>query len=291
MDVATHFPLILQRVFNTPLVLRPEKAEMVRLALAERIGVADPSRFAIFDEDERAMTLGGGRRVERRGYDVIDNIAIIPICGTLVQKLGQARPWCGMLGYDSIRYNFNTALEDEEVDGILLDIDSPGGEVAGCFDLADAMLAARGTKPVWAHCNEQMCSGAFAVGCTADRIISAGTGVSGSIGVVWMHVDWSQFNADHGLNVTYITRGKRKIDGNPDQPLSDEAAAIIGAQIDAVGERFEALVGRARNIDPKAVLDLQAGVFMGKEANKNRLVDEIMPIDQAFAAFRQELNS
>lgn len=277
MDVATNFPLICQRLFNAPLVLRPEKAEMLRLFMAQRLGAAAPVNFEIIEEDERDT---------RRAYAVTQGIAIIPICGTLVQKLGSARPWCGMLGYDSIRKNFADALNDPEVDGILLDIDSPGGEVAGCFDLVDAMYGARGIKPVWASINECCCSGAYAVGSIADRMDIAGTGVTGSIGVVWMHVDWSKFNAMKGVDVTYVTYGDRKVDGNPNFPLGDEALARIQAQIDAVGNRFVVTAARNRDLDPDAVEALQAGVFMGADAVKAGLADTVRPIEQTFAAFQ-----
>jgi ClpP class serine protease len=74
----------------------------------------------------------------------VAGVAVIPICGTLVQKLGSLRPYSGMTGYDGIRQAFLTALADPEVNGICLDIDSPGGEVAGCFDLVDEIYNARG---------------------------------------------------------------------------------------------------------------------------------------------------
>jgi ClpP class serine protease len=70
-------------------------------------------------------------------------IAVIPISGTLVQKLGSLRPYSGMTGYDGIRQAFLTAMEDQDVSGICLDIDSPGGEVAGCFDLVDVIYSSR----------------------------------------------------------------------------------------------------------------------------------------------------
>jgi signal peptide peptidase SppA len=250
-----------------------------------------PANFAVFDEDDRAVTLGGDRHIERRGYELIDNIAVIPVCGTLVHKLGQARPWCGMLGYDSVRLNFLTALQDEEAEGILLDVESPGGEVAGCFDLVDMIASLRGTKPVWASVNEQACSGAYAIASAADHIATAGTGVSGSIGVVWMHVDWSKFNEEHGVEVTYLQYGARKTDAAPDMPLSDEAAMVIQKQIDVVGDRFVDTVARNRKLTFKAVREQEAGVFMGTEAVDLGLADAVMPIDQTFDEFRSKLSS
>jgi ClpP class serine protease len=90
------------------------------------------------------MTITGAESRSDPGYDNVLGVAVIPICGTLVQKLGSLRPYSGMTGYDGIRQAFLTAMEDPDISGICLDIDSPGGEVAGCFDLVDVIYGSRG---------------------------------------------------------------------------------------------------------------------------------------------------
>jgi ClpP class serine protease len=102
------------------------------------------------------------------GYDIVNGVAVIPVRGTLVQRTGTLRPYSGMTGYDGLRQNFLTALTDASVEGIVLDIDSPGGEVSGCFDLVDTIYAARGIKPIAAICAEHAFSAAFALATTAD---------------------------------------------------------------------------------------------------------------------------
>jgi ClpP class serine protease len=138
-------------------------------ALADRFGVA-----RLFRPSGEVVNLAGtdfqGGRAEERAYEVAAGVAIIPICGTLVQKLGTLRPYSGMTGYDGIRANLSMALEDPAVEAIMLDIDSPGGEVAGCFDLVDAIYAARGTKPIWAILSESAYSAAYAIASAADHI-------------------------------------------------------------------------------------------------------------------------
>ena len=88
---------------------------------------------------------------------------MIQVEGTLVQKLGTLRPYSGMTGYDGIRQNFLEALSDPAVEAIVLDIDSPGGEVAGCFDLVDTIYAARGEKPIWSVLSESAYSAGYAL--------------------------------------------------------------------------------------------------------------------------------
>ena len=168
-----NLPHLAQRLFNTPLALHPHKAEVVMAALTDRFGLTRIQSNADWADEEDDFFSRKGRDC---GYDVIEGIAVIPIQGTLVQKLGTLRPYSGMTGYDGIRASFLTAINDDAVKGICFDIDSPGGEVAGCFDLVDEIYAARGAKPIWSILSENAYSAAYALASAADRIIVPRTG-------------------------------------------------------------------------------------------------------------------
>lgn len=288
------FAHLAQRLFNTPLAIRPEKAEVVMAALAERLGISsvqrlDGSQFepgAWHDDDSGYSERG---RVIDTGYDVVEGIAVIPIQGTLVQKLGTLRPYSGMTGYDGIRQSFLTALIDPDVKAIALDIDSPGGEVAGCFDLVDTIYNARGDKPIWSILNESAYSAAYAIASAADRITVPRTGGVGSIGVIWMHVDWSAALQNNGFKVTFVTYGDQKADGHPELPLSPDAQARFQADINMMGELFVNTVARNRKIAADSVRDTQAGVFLGKPGVEAGLADAVMPPDAAFLALHASL--
>jgi signal peptide peptidase SppA len=217
-------------------------------------------------------------------------VAVIPVEGTLVQKLESVRPYSGMTGYDGIRQAFGAALEDPEVRAIVLQINSGGGEVAGCFDLVDAMYAARGVKPVWAILSENAFSAAYAIASAADRIIVPRTGGVGSIGVICMHVDWSRALEGAGLTVTFIHYGDRKVDGHPEVPLSPEALADFQADIDAMGELFVQTVARNRGLDANAVRATQAGCFLGDKGVAKGLADAVMAPDVAVQALLATLS-
>ena len=104
---------------------------------------------------------------------------------------------------------------------IALDIDSFGGEVAGAFDLADRIRAARAQKPVWAFVAEHACPRATRWPVQADRIMLPRTGAVGSIGVVTLHTDMSGALDQEGIAVTLIHAGQHKIDANPYRPLPE----------------------------------------------------------------------
>lgn len=221
-----NLPHLAQRLFNTPLALHPQKAEVVMAAMMDRFGITRINTLASdWLEDDESFTRKASK--QDAGYDVVGGIAVIPVQGTLVQKLGSLRPYSGMTGYDGIRQSFLTAISDPEVSGICLDIDSPGGEVAGCFDLVDEIYHARGSKPIHAILTENAYSAAYAIASAADRIHVPRTGGVGSVGVIVIHCDWSQRIKEDGLAVTIITYGDRKAESNPYVKLSDQARAAF----------------------------------------------------------------
>ncbi|MGO4379734.1 MULTISPECIES: S49 family peptidase [Telluria group] len=284
------FAFLAQRLFNTPLAITPRKAEVVMAALAERMGVSHIARSGaqMMDDDEYGYADPGQN--PRSGYDTVAGVAVIPIQGTLVQKLGTLRPYSGMTGYDGIRQNVLTALADSSVKAIVLDIDSPGGEVAGCFDLVDTIYRARGTKPIWSILNESAYSAGYAIASAADKVLVPRTGGVGSVGVIWAHMDWSKALTEAGFKVTFITYGDLKAEGRPEIELSDEARARFQADINTMGELFVETVARNRNIPAAKVRDTQAGTFLGAAGVAQGLADSVMAPDAAFRALLAELD-
>lgn len=288
------FEFLAQRLFNVPLAIAPGKAEVIMAALADRLGIGHIARLdgtaiaPLMMEDDDEGYSGAGRN-PRAGYDVVGGVAIIEVCGTLVQKLGSLRPYSGMSGYDGIRQNFLMAMTDPEVKAIMLDIDSPGGEVSGCFDLVDAIYNARGKKPIWSILNESAYSAAYAIASAADRIIVPRTGGVGSIGVIWMHMDWSKALTGAGFKVTFITYGETKADGHPEIPLSADALARFQSDIDTMGELFVTTVARNRNIPADSVRDTQAATYLGADGVSQGLADAVMAPDAAFRALLAEI--
>lgn len=287
------FEFLAQRLFNVPLAITPGKAEVIMAALAGRLGIGQIERIgnaapSMMEDDDYGYAEPG--RNPRKGYEVVGGVAIVPVCGTLVQKLGTLRPYSGMTGYDGIRQNFLTALTDPDVQAIMLDIDSPGGEVSGCFDLVDTIYKARGKKPIWSILNESAYSAAYAIASAADRIVVPRTGGVGSIGVIWMHMDWSKALTSAGFKVTFITYGDLKADGHPEIPLSEDARKRFQDDITTMGELFVSTVARNRNISAKAVRDTQAATYLGAAGVSRGLADEVMAPDAAFRALLAEIN-
>jgi ClpP class serine protease len=284
------YPHFAQRVFNTPLGLHPDKAEVILAALGERVGIAQVIRvdgrpLGAFDEQfaEEGETPEAGR------YDNVEGIAVIQVQGTLVQRLGTMRPFSGMTGYDGLREAFIGALIDPEVEAIALEIDSPGGEIAGCFDLVDTIYRARGIKPVWAILSENAYSAAYAIASAADVVTVPRTGGTGSVGVIYLHMSYERLLDEMGVEVTLITKGDLKGEGNEFKNLSASAFRRLRADVMSVGTLFDATVARNRSLKRSAVVDTQAATFLGGEGVQVGFADAVLAPDAAFRALLDEI--
>ncbi|HBU8230925.1 TPA: S49 family peptidase [Morganella morganii] len=279
-----NLPHLAQKLFNTPLAIHPQKAEVIVSSLTERLGITQ-IRSAMMEDDDEYFS----RKARKdSGYDVLEGIAVIPVYGTLVQKLGTLRPYSGMTGYDGIRRVFLTAVNDPEVKGICLDIDSPGGEVAGCFDLVDLIYAERGKKPIHAILSENAFSAAYAIASAADKIYVPRTGGVGSVGVIVIHCDWSQHIKDDGLKVSIITYGNRKAESNPYVSLSDEAKSAIQHDVDEMGRLFVSTVSRNRGLSETVIRNTQAACYLAAEGVQMGLADVVASPDVAFQELMKE---
>lgn len=221
-----------------------------------------------------------------------DGILHIPVKGVLLNDFGFALGNYAT-GYDYIWQAFKRGLEDSNVKGIALIINSPGGLVAGNFELVDKMYARRGEKPLRAFAADHAYSAAYSICSVADlgEINVTRTGGVGSIGVVIGHMDVSQAMATAGYKMTFIHYGKHKVDGNPYEPLPADVKARIQSRIDEMGEIFVSTVARNRGMDEKAIRDTEALTFTASEAVANGLADKIGTLEDAVAAFAADLSS
>ena len=234
-------------------------------------------RPAVLYPDDTPATEGRGPVV-----DLVGKVAIIPVSGILVH--GAYGFGYGETTYASIRTALCAALADDSVSGIALHIDSPGGEVAGCADLADAIVAARGSKPMHAIVDEMACSAAFWLASACDRITVPRTGCVGSIGVVSFLCDITRALDGAGVTVTTLTFGARKAELAPTSKLTRAARDRAQADIDAMGELFVSAVARNRRLRAQAVRDTEAGTFLGCDAVRAGLADAVGSAEDAFLA-------
>lgn len=203
-----------------------------------------------------------------------NGLAIIPIHGTLINRYGgYYHGW--ITGYNFIRSQRNAALADPDVTAIIYDVNSNGGEAAGCFELAGEMFDTRGVKPSLAVVDSNCYSAAYALASSADKISVTPSGGAGSIGVISMHIDMSKMLEDIGIKVSIIKSGDHKADGNPFEPLDESAKKEWQGRVDALRTDFVELVATNRGLDPKVVRDTEAMCYNAKDAQAIGLIDSV----------------
>jgi signal peptide peptidase SppA len=262
------------QVLNRPLLITPDKAQVILAVLSGRIGVSAPeaSRF----EGSPIVVDPDGRR-RARPYNVTNGVAVITITGSLVNRGAWIGADSGLTSYEGIQFQMKTAAADPAVRAVIIDLHTPGGEAVGAFETAAAVRSLTAKKPTVALVAGMAASAGYAIASGASEIVTTESGISGSIGVVFVHADMSKHLADKGIKPTLIFAGARKADGNPFEPLSTEVRADIQAEVNTLHELFLKTVaaGRGARLDVAKARATEARVFMGAEAVRVGLADRV----------------
>lgn len=293
------FAHVASRAFGRPLLLEPRRGLAFLRGLASEIGRREIDAglpMAAMDDDD------GGERVQyaslpvglvergRKAFPQVGNVAVLEMTGALVNRLGSVSPYCGMTGYDGLRTQLISAVQDDAVKAIATYVDCPGGEVTGCFDLADQFREAAEHKPVWAIVDGCCCSAAYALMHGASRITVSSTGYVGSIGVIAAHWDFSKYLEEAGVKISLIFAGAHKADGNEYEPLPDAVRAEFQAEIDAVYGQFVDLVGRGGRLDAKAARATEARSYLAADGVALKLADAVQSPSDALAELVQSVS-
>ncbi|MBY4833939.1 S49 family peptidase [Burkholderia dolosa] len=274
----TLLPHLAARLFGVPLAIHRPKLDVILAVLGPRVGLSDLAAAPGYTPPTRAMSGSP------------PGVAVIPIHGTLVRRTVGLEAESGLTSYAGLTAQLDAALASPDVAAILLDIDSPGGESGGVFDLADRIRAATRIKPVWAVANDMAFSAAYALASAASKVFVSRTGGVGSIGVIAMHIDQSEKDAQDGVRYTAVFAGDRKNDLNPHEPISSEAHAFLKAEVNRVYGLFVETVARHRGIEPSAVRDTEAGLFFGQAAVAIGLADAVGTFDDALAQLCESIS-
>ncbi|UXX40616.1 S49 family peptidase [Wolbachia endosymbiont of Oryzaephilus surinamensis] len=202
-------------------------------------------------------------------------IAIIRLYGVLTKKTEAFDHILDMTSYENIHEEIESALEDKSIETILLDIDSPGGEVNGVFDLADFIYESRAKKRIIAIANDDAYSAAYAIASSAEKVFVSRTSGVGSVGVIASHIDQSRFDERQGIKYTTIFAGSRKNDLNPHEPMTSESLGSLQKEVDRLYEMFVQLIARNRGLSIEKIRSTEAGLYFGEKAVEIGLADGV----------------
>lgn len=285
--------LLIARMLNSPWALtRDMLGTMAMIVVRHAYSVAaSPEVMASVEVDaearaarkETAVRAGGGA------------IAVIPFYGVVVQHGATVDQTSGggLVSSERTAYAIRSAIADDTVSGIVLDIDSPGGSVFGTQELADTILEAKAQKPIYAVANSLAASAAYWVGSQATKMFVTPGGAVGSIGVYMAHEDVSKALESLGVKVTEITSGKYKAEGSPYEPLSTDAKAYMQGMCDAYYASFTKAVAKGRGVPIGQVRDGmgQGRVLVAGDAQAAGMVDGVATFNDVIGLMARDLRS
>ncbi len=295
------YPHVAARLFGPPLAMRPTALKAAIDGIGPRLfglpeaDAGTPPPVSAEDREpvadalrQRLAAVTGGEVVEvgdgMAEYALTpDGVAVIPITGSLVNRFDWLSAMCGMMSYDTIGMALDAALADPRAKAVLLDVDSPGGEASGMLDLADSIRAGAAQKPIWAVANPLAASAAYGLAAAASRLVLPRLATVGSIGVVAVHVDRSEANAQRGLTYTAIYSGAQKVDGWQHAPLGPDAKDRWQADIDQARSTFAAAVAGFRGMTVEQILATEAATYDDQAAVTAGLADAVQTFDEALA--------
>lgn len=287
MSASTVLSLISRMSMQT--LLMPSFAVASLTQSIRQLNKADFDKEILLAEQAKKEMLGAYglscANSEGKSFAFASGIAIIPVHGVLINRFG--RSWGYITGYNYIRAQMEAASRDPDVTGIIFDVDSLGGEKAGCFELCEEIRAIE--KPTLSVVDSSSYSAGYAVASSAKRMIVTPSSGVGSVGVIATHFSFAKMLEEEGIEVTLIYSGEHKADGNQYEALPDKVKADIKANVDFSRTQFCTLVAKNRGKDVQAILDTEARTYRADEALELGLIDAIATPAQAVSAFFNEL--
>ena len=209
-----------------------------------------------------------------------EGVAIIPVTGPLFRYANLFTMISGASSYELLARDFTLAVENPNIKAILLDIDSPGGEVNGVSELSNMIYEARGKKPIIAYASGDAASGAYWIASAADEIVVSETSALGSIGVVGVYRNKSAKESSSEIEIVSSQSPNKRLD-----PASDAGRARIQARIDSMADVFISTIARNRGVDAKTVQDNFGGgdVMIGAMAVSVGLADRVGSLERLIA--------
>jgi signal peptide peptidase SppA len=257
---------------SSPWALEPEMLAVVTSILSRRIAGEEADIVALVPK-------------KREGPAVTNGVAVLPMHGVFAPRANMLSNVSGGMTFEQATQDLREAVASNNVGTVVLDWDSPGGNVQGATEFAREMLKARAVKPVISQANHRMCSAAYWTGSCATEVVASPSSVVGALGVYTIHDDLSGALAQLGVKRSYLAKGRLKVDGNETEPLSDETKARWLDELDKPYGRMLKDVAAGRGVPIAAV---RAGYGEGRavqaeDALALGMIDRIGTLDDTIA--------
>lgn len=263
---------IVSAITRQPWAITPEGLDLV-LGIAQR-RISDPQAVLASPTERRE-----GGRIHMR-----DGVAVLSVMGPIFPRADFFTNISGATNIETLALRFGEALAAPDVKGIVLHIDSPGGQITGVHEFAEQVFTARTVKPVVAYISGTGASAAYWIGSAAGRVVADATAVLGSIGVVAAWTDEKEARRSQGLTDYEVVSSQspnKRLD-----PASAEGRDALQRLLDATADIFIADVARNRGCDAARVTEQfgRGGVMLAAEAVKAGMADAVGSLENVIAA-------
>lgn len=249
-------------------------------------------RFLAMDKFDDAQAEGMDPTIQGRASGIAGKsgtVALIPIVGIISHRMNMMSQISGPGGtsIQKLTAQFRQAMEDTNCKAIVFDVDSPGGSVNGVMELAAEIYNGRKQKPITAVFNSMGCSAAYWLASAASEVVCSPSGQCGSIGVYMALQDESKALENAGIKITLVKAGKYKTEGDPSQPITDEALAGFQHNVDAFYSMFVKGVAQNRGVAQAKVREGygEGRSLLAQDAVKANLADRIATLDEVLAKY------
>jgi len=272
------YPHIIAAVMAEPWAIDPDSLAWAAIcdvlalrAAGDRLSEEDiAARIEAAANGPRA---GGGRR---------GAVALLPLYGVLMPRANMLGAMSGGTSAEGFGADLEAAVRDPEVASIVIDADSPGGNVRGITELASIVRSAAEQKPIAVVANHVMASAALWAMAGATELVATPSAVVGSIGIIAEHDDLSAQLEQKGVRTTVVTAGRFKGEGHPHGPLGEEGLAVMQSQVDEVYGVMVRDIAKGRSVGVELVRGASWGegrTLTAKRALEVGMVDRIDTLD------------
>lgn len=222
---------------------------------------------------------------------VRDGIAYIPVVGPMIRYANSFKAISGATSYETIARDLRAALVDGSVRGIVLNLDTPGGELSGCLDVAEQIRQADERKPVYALASGTCASAGYALAAATRRIVGNPSSITGSLGVCLAIEDDTEAKREAGIRDIEIVSSQSPYK-NLD-PSTDEGRAALQLVVNDLATVYGGAIARYRGLSDGEVFERYGAgrVIVGEKALAAGLIDEIAYSEDFHAALVDELRT
>jgi protease-4 len=224
--------------------------------------------------------------LQRGARATTDKIAVITMRGLISSSL-PGTVTDSMV--DDMRAALQQARDDSRVKAIVLEVDSPGGEVTASDAIYSALVKVRARKPVVVYMDSLAASGGYYVSCGGKFLMASDTTITGSIGVIIQTLNYEQLFNKIGLASVVFKSGKFKDMLNGARPITQEERELVQSFIMKTYDKFLGIVAKERNLPADLLRNTIADgrILSGKDAFEHKLIDGLGELEDAFGKAKE----